>query len=42
LTTQHAYSRDLSRLLGLGRDWRGEKGASNSNDEGSAVHYSIT
>jgi len=26
LTTQHAYPRDLSRLLGLAGEWRGEKG----------------
>jgi hypothetical protein len=25
LTTQHAYPRDLSRLLGLGGEWRGQK-----------------
>jgi hypothetical protein len=28
LTTQHAHPRDLSRLLGLGGDWRGDKGKS--------------
>jgi hypothetical protein len=39
---QVAYSSDLVRLLRLSGKRRSEEAASNSRDEGSALHYSIT
>ena len=39
---QEPDPRDVSRLLGLGCDRPGEEAASNSRDEGPAIHYSIT
>jgi hypothetical protein len=39
---QVTYSSKLGRLLGLGGERRGEEAASNSSDEGSTIHYSIT